>query len=111
VLTDDGPCRGRRADVRPGARLVDELLDVFWQTHDPTRRAGSDQYRSVVFFHDDEQRRAAVASQARTQAHLDAAITTEIAPAPTFYDAEDRHQQYLEKHGRAGCTPALAGMS
>ncbi len=89
----------------------DELLDVFWRTHDPTRRTGSHQYRSVVFLHDDEQRRSAFASRARKQAHLDAAIVTEIAPTPTFYEAEERHQQYLEKHGRAGCTPALAGVS
>jgi peptide-methionine (S)-S-oxide reductase len=95
----------------PARVSYDELLDVFWRKHDPTRSGGSDQYRSVVFFHDDEQRRAALASQARIQAHLDAPIVTEIAPAPTFYEAEQRHQQYLERHGRATSTPALAGAS
>ena len=55
----------------------DELLGVFWRKHDPTRRTGRDQYRSLVFFHDEAQRRAALGSQAR----LDAPIVTEIAPA------------------------------
>jgi peptide-methionine (S)-S-oxide reductase len=87
-----------------------ELLDVFWRRHNPTRRGGaSDQYRSVVFVHDEEQRRTALASKAREQARLDAQIVTEIAPAPVFHEAEERHQQYLEKHGRATCNPALAG--
>jgi peptide-methionine (S)-S-oxide reductase len=86
----------------------DELLDVFWRKHNPTRPTGGDQYRSVVFFPDEEQREAAVASKAREQARRDAPIVTEIAPAPTFFEAEERHQQYLEKHGRATCTPALA---
>jgi peptide-methionine (S)-S-oxide reductase len=86
----------------------DELLDVFWRKHNPTQRTGGDQYRSVVFVHDEEQRQAALASKAREQERLGAPIVTEIAPAPTFYEAEERHQQYLEKHGRATCTPALA---
>jgi peptide-methionine (S)-S-oxide reductase len=87
----------------------DELLDVFWSKHNPTRLPGADQYRSVVFVHDDEQRHAALASKAREQARRGSApIVTEIATAPTFYEAEDRHQRYLERHGRATCTPAIA---
>jgi peptide-methionine (S)-S-oxide reductase len=86
----------------------DELLVVFWRKHNPTRRLGADQYRSVVFFHDEDQRTKALASKAREQARLGAPIMTEIAPAPTFYEAEERHQRYLEKHGRATSTPSLA---
>ena len=86
----------------------DELLEVFWRKHNPTRRAGAGQYRSVVFVHGEEQRKAALASKAREQARLNARIVTEIERAPTFYEAEQRHQRYLEKHGRATCTPALA---
>jgi len=94
----------------------DQLLEVFWQKHDPTQlnRQGwdiGDQYRSVVFFHDQEQQEAAVRSKAREQAHLSAPIVTQIGPAETFYEAEDYHQQYLEKRGRASCTPALARVS
>jgi peptide-methionine (S)-S-oxide reductase len=91
----------------------DELLNVFWRKHDPTQlnRQGwdiGDQYRSVVFFHDQEQQEAALRSKAREQAGLKAPIVTQIEPAETFYEAEDYHQQYLEKRGRSTCTPALA---
>ena len=94
----------------------DQLLDVFWGKHDPTQlnRQGwdiGDQYRSVVFFDDAEQREAAVQSKAREQANHSAPIVTQIEPAETFYEAEDYHQQYLEKRGRATCAPALARVS
>jgi len=94
----------------------DELLEVFWHKHDPTQlnRQGwdiGDQYRSVVFFHDQEQQEAASRSKAREQANLSAPIVTQIEPAETFYEAEDYHQQYLEKRGRSSCTPALARVS
>jgi peptide-methionine (S)-S-oxide reductase len=92
----------------PDRVSYDELLVVFWSKHNPTRPAGADQYRSVVFAHDEEQRQAALASKAREQERLDAPIVTEIATAPAFYEAEERHQRYLEKHGRATSTPALA---
>ena len=94
----------------------DDLLEVFWRKHDPTQlnRQGwdvGDQYRSVVFFHDQEQQEAATRSKTREQAHLTAPIVTQIEPAETFYEAEDYHQQYLEKRGRSSCTPALARVS
>jgi peptide-methionine (S)-S-oxide reductase len=90
----------------------DELLDVFWAKHDPTQlnRQGwdiGDQYRSVVFFHDEEQQEAALRSKAEQQTHYRAPVVTQIEPAQTFYVAEDYHQQYLEKRGRSTCTPAL----
>jgi peptide-methionine (S)-S-oxide reductase len=94
----------------------DELLQVFWHKHDPTQlnRQGwdiGDQYRSVVFFHDEDQQEAALASKAREQAGYKAPIVTQVEPAETFYEAEDYHQQYLEKRGRSTCTPALARVS
>jgi peptide-methionine (S)-S-oxide reductase len=94
----------------------DQLLEVFWRKHDPTRRRSrvfdvGDQYRSVVFFDDEEQQKEALKSRTREQANRSAPIVTQIEPAQTFYEAEDRHQQYLEKHGRATCTPALARAS
>jgi peptide-methionine (S)-S-oxide reductase len=90
----------------------DQLLDVFWGKHDPTQlnRQGwdiGDQYRSVIFFHDSEQEEAALRSKAHEQAGWSAPIVTQIEPAETFYEAEDYHQQYLEKRGRSTCTPAL----
>jgi peptide-methionine (S)-S-oxide reductase len=91
----------------------DQLLDVFWRKHDPTQlnRQGwdiGDQYRSVVFVHDEEQRAAAERSKEEEQSHHRKTVVTQIEPAPTFYEAEDYHQQYLEKRGRSSCTPALA---
>jgi len=91
----------------------DDLLQVFWRKHNPTQlnRQGwdiGDQYRSVVFVHDDEQRAAAERSKEAEQANHRKPIVTQIEPAPTFYEAEDYHQQYLEKRGRSSCTPALA---
>jgi len=90
----------------------DELLDVFWRKHDPTQlnRQGwdvGDQYRSVVFVHDEEQRAAAEASKEHEQASRRRRVVTAIEPAQTFWPAEDYHQQYLEKRGRASCTAAL----
>ncbi len=97
----------------PDRVAYDELLEVFWRKHDPTQlnRQGwdiGDQYRSVVFFHDEEQREAAQRSKAREQGNRSAPIVTQVEPAETFYEAEDYHQQYLEKRGRSTCTPALA---
>ncbi len=95
----------------PSRVSYDELLDVFWRKHDPTQlnRQGwdvGDQYRSVIFVHDEEQRRAAEASKAARDAsgiHR-GPIVTVIEPAQTFYPAEDYHQQYLEK--RTASRPA-----
>jgi peptide-methionine (S)-S-oxide reductase len=91
----------------------DELLNVFWRKHDPTQlnRQGydiGDNYRTVVFFHDDEQRAAAERSKENEQAGHDTPIVTQIEPAQTFYEAEDYHQQYLEKRGRSSCSARLA---
>ena len=90
----------------------DDLLRVFWENHDPTQgmRQGNDvgtQYRSGIYYHDDEQRRAAERSRDMFQTQLTAAgygvITTEILPAPEFYYAEDYHQQYLAKNPEGYC--------
>jgi peptide-methionine (S)-S-oxide reductase len=90
----------------------EQLLEVFWAKHDPTQlnRQGwdiGDQYRSVIFFEDDEQREVALRSKAQEQTRHAEPVVTQIEPASTFYVAEDYHQQYLEKRGRSSCTPAL----
>jgi peptide-methionine (S)-S-oxide reductase len=94
----------------------EQLLAVFWAEHDPTQvnRQGPDvgsQYRSVIFVHDDEQRAAAEASRARVQERLGRPVATAIEDAPPFWEAEDYHQQYLEKRGLASCTARLAAVS
>jgi peptide-methionine (S)-S-oxide reductase len=90
----------------------DDLLRVFWENHDPTQgmRQGNDvgtQYRSAIYYADDAQRRAAEASREAYQERLRKAgygeITTEIAPVPPFYYAEDYHQQYLAKNPDGYC--------
>lgn len=94
----------------PSKVSYDDLLGVFWQSHDPTQRnrQGPDvgsQYRSVVFARDAEQEAAARASKERLErsGQFRRPIVTEIVPAAPFYRAEEYHQQYLEKHGRASC--------
>ena len=89
-----------------------QLLELFWQSHDPTQgmRQGNDrgtQYRSGIYYYNDEQHQAADASkQSYQQALLNAGlgmITTEILPAPEFYFAEEYHQQYLAKNPGGYC--------
>jgi len=98
----------------------DELLKIFWESHDPTQgmRQGNDvgtQYRSGIYYYSDAQRRAAEASRDAYQERLDSVgygrITTEIQPAPEFYYAEDYHQQYLEKNPGGYCGLGGTGVS
>jgi len=94
----------------------EQLLTIFWLEHDPTQlnRQGPDvgsQYRSVIFVHDEEQRAAAEASREAVQARFTRPVVTQIEDAPAFWEAEDYHQQYLEKRGLASCTPRLAAVS
>jgi peptide-methionine (S)-S-oxide reductase len=96
----------------PSKTTYDELLRVFWESHDPTQgmRQGNDvgtQYRSAIYVSSPEQRAKAEASKARYEADLRKhgfdPITTEIADAPPFYYAEEYHQQYLAKNPRGYC--------
>jgi peptide-methionine (S)-S-oxide reductase len=94
----------------------EQLLTIFWLEHDPTQlnRQGPDvgsQYRSVIFVHDEEQRAAAEASREAVQTRFTRPVVTQIEDAPPFWEAEDYHQQYLEKRGLASCTPRLAVVS
>src|SRR5580704_11982863 len=89
-----------------------QLLDTFWHIHNPTtpNRQGWDlgsQYRSAIFFHDADQERHAIFSRDRRQQNLSRPIVTQIVPASPFYDAEDYHQRYFEKHGGAACATTL----
>ncbi len=88
----------------------DELLEVFWQNHDPTQvnRQGPDygsQYRSAIFFHSPQQDETARRSKEALDAsgRLSRPVATEITPATTFWPAEEYHQRYLEKRGQATC--------
>ncbi len=91
----------------PDKVSYDELLNVFWDIHNPTtmNRQGPDigtQYRSAIFFHNAEQEAAAKSSKERLQSNgkYKNPIVTEITPASEFYKAEEYHQQYFEKSGQ-----------
>jgi peptide-methionine (S)-S-oxide reductase len=86
----------------PSKVSYEELLEVFWENHDPTtpNRQGPDlgsQYRSAIFFHTPEQEAAARASKERVQSRFRNPIVTEITPVSEFYRAEEYHQRYFEK--------------
>jgi len=104
----------------PQVTGYDALLKVFWENHDPTQgmRQGNDvgtQYRSGIYYADEEQKRAADRSRDAYQKQLTAAglgaITTEIVPAPEFYYAEEYHQQYLAKNPDGYCGLGGTGVS
>lgn len=99
---------------------VNDMLRVFWENHDPTQgmRQGNDigtQYRSAIFFNNDEQRVAAEATRDAYQVQLKQAgygeITTEIAPLTEYYYAEPYHQQYLGKNPNGYCGIGGTGVS
>jgi peptide-methionine (S)-S-oxide reductase len=120
-------CTGRtgHAEVvlvvyRPSQVSYEELLKVFWETHDPTQgmQQGNDigsQYRSAIYTTSDEQLEIAKRSQDKYQAELTPLgfgdITTEIAPLGEFYYAEDYHQQYLGKNPHGYDCHANTGIS
>ena len=94
----------------PAGVSYEQLVDVFFTHHDPTtlNRQGPDrgsQYRSAIFYHDEEQRGVAEAAKERwnRSGRWRSPIVTEVTPASTFYRAEEYHQRYLEKHGLANC--------
>lgn len=91
-------------DYNPARVTYRELLDLFWQIHDPTslNRQGADrgeQYRSVIFYHTPQQQIAAAQSKQQLEAsgRYDKLIVTQIQPAADYWLAEDYHQQYLAK--------------
>jgi peptide-methionine (S)-S-oxide reductase len=112
VCTDrTGHAEVVQVEFDPKRVSYEELLEVFWRTHDPTQlnRQGPDigrQYRSVVFYHDEEQKSEAEESKARIESlgRYRRPIVTEIVPAAPFYRAEEYHQQYLKKQGLESCS-------
>lgn len=111
VCTDStGHAEAVEVEYEPSKISYEQLLKVFWENHDPTQldRQGPDwgtQYRSAIFFHSSEQEAAAKSSKESLgrSGRFAKPIVTQIVPASTFYEAEDYHQQYLEKRGLASC--------
>jgi peptide-methionine (S)-S-oxide reductase len=95
----------------PAVVSYDQLLDIFWSTHDPAQAGGQgdytgSQYRSAIFYHNEEQKNAAMKSRDRLAAsapYRNRPILTEIFPATAFWPAEESHQQFYEKCGRGHC--------
>lgn len=116
VCTDrTGHAEAVEVTYDPAKISYEELLQTFWENHDPTtlNRQGPDvgtQYRSAIFYHSPEQEAAARASKERLEESraYRRPIVTEILPAVEFWEAEDYHQQYLEKRGLAHCHIAQA---
>jgi peptide-methionine (S)-S-oxide reductase len=120
-------CSGRtghtevvRVVFDPTRVRYEELLRAFWEGHDPTQgmRQGNDvgtQYRSAIYTYGDDQQRAAEASRDAYEKVLRTAgydaITTEIAPAPPYYFAEEYHQQYLAKNPDGYCGHGGTGVA
>ena len=115
---DTGHAEITRIVFDPAKVTLDTLLETFWKMHDPTtpNRQGNDvgtQYRSAIFYANDEQRTIAEASKLAAAAQFRSAIVTEIAPVATFYPAENYHQDYynLNKSRNSYCayviTPKL----
>lgn len=115
-----GHAEAVRVVFDPHVVTYEDLLKVFWENHDPTQgmRQGNDvgtTYRSAIYTFSDAQQQAAIASREAYQASLRSAgrdkITTEIAPAPEFYFAEEDHQQYLAKNPYGYCGLKGTGVS
>lgn len=97
-----------QVEYDPARVSFEQLLEVFWQIHDPTtlNRQGPDvgaQYRSIIFYSDDHERRAAEESKRRLDesGKLARPVVTQIVPAAEFYRAEENHQRYYERSGIA----------
>jgi peptide-methionine (S)-S-oxide reductase len=105
-----------QVEYDPEVVSYEDLLEVFFTVHDPTtlNREGPDvgeQYRSIVLYHDDDQRERveAFVDELEAQDAFDDDIVTEIEPLDTFYRAEDKHQDYFEKHpNQAYCSVNVA---
>lgn len=103
-----GHAEAVQVDFDPQVVSFSELLGIFWKCHDPTQlnRQGPDigtQYRSVIFYHSQEQKVQAEASKMDQASHFKLPIATTIEPAETFYPAEEYHQQYLQKNKSKFC--------
>lgn len=98
----------------PSQVKLADLLDMFWRIHDPTtlNRQGADvgtQYRSVIFYTNDEQRAVVDASVQQAQGMYASPIVTQVAPLEAFYEAEEYHQDYFNRNPGAGyCVMVIA---
>ncbi|MFH2028511.1 MAG: peptide-methionine (S)-S-oxide reductase MsrA [Nanoarchaeota archaeon] len=105
---DTGHAEVCQIEFDPKKVKYEDLLGVFWKIHDPTQAGGQgsdlgSQYRSVIFYHNKNQRESALKSKKEQQKNYSKKIITEILIAPAFYEAEEYHQKYLFKRNRKTC--------
>ncbi|TWT94644.1 peptide-methionine (S)-S-oxide reductase MsrA [Stieleria varia] len=98
-----GHIESMKIQYNPAEVTYEQLLTLFWHNIDPTQADGQfcdegNQYRSMIFYHDDEQKKLALASKSTVEQELGQRVHTEIEKAATFYDAEDYHQDYYVKN-------------
>lgn len=104
VCTDTtGHAEVVQIEFDPAKITYEQILEIFWDIHDPTtlNRQGPDsgtQYRSVIYYHDEAQKKAAEKSKNLAQAKFGGKVVTEIQPLKKFYPAEDYHQDYFRKN-------------
>ena len=109
VCTDKtGHAEVIQIEYDPKKVSYEKLLEIFWENHDPTQlnRQGPDtgtQYRSVIFYHNEQQKKLAEDSKKNQKQKYTKPIVTEITKAKEFYRAEEYHQKYLEKNGLNSC--------
>lgn len=109
VCSDEtGHAEAIEIEFDPKKVKYEKLLDIFWANHNPTtlNKQGPDegtQYRSAIFYHSEEQKKAAEKSKAAIQKKYKEPVVTQIVKASEFYPAEEYHQKYLEKKGAKSC--------
>lgn len=111
---DTGHAEVIRIDYDPATVSLDEVLDYFWNIHDPTQVGGQGndkgpQYRSIILYANDAQKAAAEKARAKAAETFRDPITTEIVPLKKFWPAEDYHQDYFRKNPHQGyCAAVIA---
>ena len=90
-----------QVDYDPARISFEQLLDIIWKSHQPDGRNTSGQYMHVIFYHDDAQKKAALASKAALEKKIGRSVTTRVLPVRSFTLAEDYHQKYILKQNRS----------
>jgi peptide-methionine (S)-S-oxide reductase len=111
---DTGHAEVVQVEFDPTKITYSQILEIFWAAHDPTtlNRQGADtgtQYRSVIMYHNEVQKKAAEESKKKAQEHFKSPIVTEIVPASIFYKAEDYHQDYFKNNPNQPYCAAVIG--
>lgn len=111
---DTGHAEVVQVEFDPSKITYSQILEIFWAAHDPTtlNRQGADtgtQYRSVIMYHSEAQKKAAEESKKKAQEHFSSPIVTEIVPISIFYKAEDYHQDYFKNNPNQPYCAAVIG--